>query len=192
MKTALLVHGRPDKDEYYDPHFLTASNSHWLPWLSKQLQIHDIFATAIEIPQPWQPRYEIWKREFERFDVNEDTILVGHSCGGGFLVRWLSENKDVRVGKVILVAPWLNPDDNPVSDTADFFHFTIDPELSKRTKSITIFNSDNDKESIKKSVDIIRSAIPDIGYKEFHNYGHFCIEDMHTIEFPELLEAALL
>lgn len=30
-------------------------------------------------------------REFGRFEINTDTILVGHSCGGGFLLRWLSD-----------------------------------------------------------------------------------------------------
>jgi predicted alpha/beta hydrolase family esterase len=90
MKNAILVPGRPDKDEYYDPKYPTNSNNHWFPWLSKQLQINDIFAVAIEPPMPWQPRYEIWKKEFEKFDITPQTVLVGHSCGGGFLVRWLS------------------------------------------------------------------------------------------------------
>lgn len=191
MKNAILVPGRPDKDEYYDPKYPSNSNNHWFPWLSKQLQINDIFAVAIEPPMPWQPRYSVWKREFERFDIDENTVLVGHSCGGGFLVRWLSENKDKKVGKVILVAPWLNPENNPVSDTADFFDFEIDPEVTKRTQGITIFNSDNDRDTIHKSVAIIRSVIKDVDYQEFHEYGHFCLKDMNTVEFPELLSAII-
>ncbi len=188
MKTAILVPGRPDKDETYDPQYPSNSNSHWFPWLTKKLIINDIHTVAIELPNPWQPRYEIWKKEFERFEVDEDTILVGHSCGGGFLVRWLSENKNAKAGKVVLVAPWLNPEDNPVSDTADFFKFEIDPNFIRRAQSVTIFKSDNDQETVHKSVDIIRKHVPAIGYKEFHNKGHFCFEDLHTDEFPELAE----
>lgn len=30
------------------------------------------------------------------------------SCGAGFLLRWLSENS-VRIAKLILVIPWLDP-----------------------------------------------------------------------------------
>lgn len=186
MKNAILVPGRPDKEEYYDPQYPTNSNSHWFPWLSKQLQIHNIFAVAIEPPTPWQPRYDVWKKEFERFDITPETVLVGHSCGGGFLVRWLSENKDVTVGKVMLVAPWLNPEDNPESDTADFFHFDIDPSIVGRTAGITIFKSDNDEETIHRSVQIIRDAVPSVAYREFHSYGHFTEGDMGTVEFPEL------
>ncbi len=191
MNKAILVPGRPDKEEYYDPNAPTNSDNHWFPWLAKQLQVHDVFAVTIEPPRPWQPRYDDWKKEFERFDVDQDTILVGHSCGGGFLVRWLSEHPTVDVGKVVLVAPWLNPDNNPVSDTADFFEFTIDAELVGHTKGVTIFNSDNDSESIHTSVAILRDKIKAVNYREFRAYGHFCKEDMHTTEFHELLEELL-
>ncbi len=185
------MHGMPSKEEYFDPTYPSPSNSHWFPWLTKQLMVHDICTVAPEIPQPWQPRYDIWRKEFERFDITPETILIGHSCGGGFIVRWLSENKDWQVGKVILVAPWLNPDNDPRSDTADFFDFTVDPDLRERTKGVTIFHSDNDSEAIHKSVKMLRDAIRGHNYKEFHQYGHFCIEDMKTTEFPELLQAIL-
>jgi predicted alpha/beta hydrolase family esterase len=191
MRTAILIHGRPDKEEYYDPKYPSPSNSHWLPWLTKQLMVNNIFTVAPEIPQPWQPRYDIWKKELERFDITPETILVGHSCGGGFIVRWLSENKDKRVDKVVLVAPWLNPENNPVSDTADFFNFQIDENLAERTKGVTIFNSDNDMETIQKSVKILRDKIKGNNYKEFQNCGHFCFNDLKTDEFPELLDEIL-
>mgnify|MGYP003828908947 CR=1 FL=1 len=92
---------------------------------------------------------------------------------------------------MVLVAPWLNPENNPVSDTADFFDFEIDPDLVSRTAGVTIFYSDNDPTTIHKSVQIIRDKVKQTGYKEFHNYGHFCVEDMHTVEFPELLKECL-
>lgn len=91
-----------------------------------------------------------------------------------------------------MVAPWLNPDNNPISDTADFFDFEIDPDLVSRTAGITIFNSDNDFDSIHKSVQMIRNAVKDVGCKEFHGYGHFCYEDMKTVEFPELVKECLI
>lgn len=191
MRNAILVPGRPDKEEYYDSKYPTNSNNHWFPWISKQLQVNDIFAVAIEPPLPWQPRYDIWKKEFERFEISSETVLIGHSCGGGFLVRWLSENKDKKVGKVVLVAPWINPENNPHSDTADFFDFIIDSDLVSRTAGVTIFCSDNDQESIQKTVRIIRDKVRDIKYKEFHNYGHFCYEDLKTDSFPELLNEIL-
>ncbi|HUD06957.1 MAG TPA: alpha/beta fold hydrolase [Candidatus Saccharimonadales bacterium] len=191
MKNAILIPGRPDKDEYYDPKQPTNSNNHWFPWLSKQLMQNDIFTVALEIPKPWQPRYDVWKKELERFDITPETILVGHSCGGGFLVRYLSENKELNVDKVVLVAPWTNPDDNPESDTADFFKFEVDPNLVNRTKGLTVFISSDDHPSVVQSVDIIRDKIKDTQFKEFTDKRHFCLKDLGGVEFPELLEAIL-
>ena len=188
MKNAILVPGRPDRDEYYDPSQPTNSNNHWFPWLSKQLMMQDIFTVSLEIPEPWRPRYNVWKRELERFDITPETMLVGHSCGGGFLIRYLSENKELRVSKVVLVAPWINPDNNLESDTADFFDFEIDSELVGRTKGVTIFYSDDDHPSILQTVEIVREKVIELGYREFHNYGHFCYKDLKTDKFPELLE----
>jgi predicted alpha/beta hydrolase family esterase len=190
VKTAIILHGKPDpgKQEYYNPDVPSASNSHWLPWLQKQLLISDIAAQTPEIPNSWEPDYPTWQKEFERYDITPETTLVGHSCGAGFIVRWLSEHADARVGRVVLVAPWLDPDR---TGTTDFFEFEIAPDLAKRANGLVIFNSDDDSRSIHTSVRIIREAIPDIGYRGFHGYGHFLYESMQTLEFPELLEEIL-
>ncbi len=190
MKNAIIIHGTSDKEEYYSPDYPSASNSHWLPWLQKQLIIRDIPAVVIEVPNSYMPDYAVWKRELERFDITPETILIGHSCGGGFLVRWLSENKNVTVGKVVLVAPWLDPEKSKGKDN-DFFNFTMDEKLVSRTAGVTIFNSDNDDSSIHVSVEKILGSIPDIKLVDFHSYGHFCFSDMQTVEFPQLLEEAI-
>ncbi len=39
-----------------------------------------------EYYDPKYPTNSIWKKEFERFNITPQTVLVGHSCGGGFLV----------------------------------------------------------------------------------------------------------
>lgn len=191
MKNAILVPGRPDKDEYYDPARPTNSNDHWFPWLSKQLMQNEIFTVSLEMPRPWQPRYDVWKRELERFDITPDTILLGHSCGGGFLIRYLSENKDITVGKVVLVAPWINPDNNPASDTADFFEFEIDKSLASRTKDLIVLFSKNDIPSVLETVRIIGEKVDDVRFREFADKGHFTLDELGTTEFPELLEEIL-
>lgn len=188
MKNAIILHGFQDKEEYYNPTTASPSNGHWKPWLQKQLLIRDIHAQTPEVFNSWRLNYDGWAKEFERFEITPETILVGHSCGGGFLVRWLSEHPDVRVGKVVLVAPWINPDGE---EQTDFFDFQIDSYLASRTSGITIFNSDNDFPSVLHSVEILRKEIEDVEYCEFYNYGHFCYDDMKTYEFPELLDKLL-
>lgn len=185
---AVILHGTLDKEEYYDSSVASASNNHWIPWLRKQLLVNDIEAQTPEIPNAFKPHYPTWKEEFERFDITPQTLLVGHSCGGGFLVRWLSENKDKKVNKVVLVAPWIDVDQEKAPA---FFDFTIDPDLANRTAGLTIFNSDDDMEMIQKSVQVLRETVGNHKYQEFHGYEHFTLNDMGTTEFPELLKVLL-
>lgn len=187
MSNAIIVPGRPDKAEHYDPNRPSNSEDHWYSWLKRQLILKDIHAVVIEPPFPFRPRYDEWKQEFERFRLAPDTILVGHSCGGGFLVRYLSEHKDVRVGRVALVAPWINPDNNPVSDTADFFDFSIDQDFVSRTQGVSVFVSDDDGSDILETVNILKSRAKNLDVHRYVDKGHFCLEDLGTVEFPELL-----
>lgn len=178
----------PSREEYYDPNVLSMSNLHWLPWLQSQLIKLDIQAHTPEMPHSYAPKWDVWTREIERYEIDEETALIGHSCGGGFWARYLSENKQLQVGRVILVAPWLDPDGD---ETDGFFNFPLDPKLADRTKGVTIFNSDNDMGNVHKSVAFLREKLPGISYKEFHKYGHFTYNDMGSEEFPELLDELL-
>lgn len=194
MKNAVLLHGLQDKDEYYNVDIAAPGNAHWFPWLQKQLLVRDIYAETPTVPSSYNATYEDWKKAFERVDhIDEHTVLVGHSCGGGFLIRWLSENPSAKVGKVVLVAPWLDPTNDPAYDEArgDFFKFTIDKNLVARTQGVTVFVSNDDFATILQTVEIIEAEIDNVKVVRFEGMGHFCEEDMHTSEFPELLEEAI-
>ncbi len=185
MNNAIIVHGTCSRKEYYSDEFPSASNSHWLPWLQKQLIMNDINAVTPEMPYAFKPDYEVWKAEVERYEIGPETMLVGHSCGGGFWIRYLSEHPDLRVGKVVLVAPWLDPNN---TKKTEFFDFEYDPDLIKRTAGLTIFNSTNDHEGIQWSVQWLCQILDGWEFRSFENYGHFCLSDMGTPEFPEILQ----
>ena len=185
MRNAILVPGRPDKDQQYDSSLPSNSQNYWFAWLQRQLILKDILTNSIEPPMPYRPRYDEWLKEFQRFDIQPDTILVGHSCGGGFLMRYLSEHKELKCGKVLLVAPWINPDNDPAGDTADFFHFAIDPEFPTRTDGVTVFVSNDDYPSVVKSVEIIKQKVPSAKIAHFESRGHF--KDNTLPEALELL-----
>lgn len=185
MKNAILLHGMPSEKEYYKSGGVPMSQKHWFSWLQKELTLRDIKVEAPDLPEPYKPDYEKWKKVFERFPVSEETILVGHSCGGGFLVRWLSENK-INVGKVALVAPWINAlDPRPVPG---FFDFRIDPELVSRTNGMSIFISLDDDYEELETAEMLKLKLKDIKIMQFTDKGHFTIGDMGTEEFPELVE----
>lgn len=189
MKNAIIVHGMPPKEEYYNPDSAAGGNFHWLPWLQKQLIIRDIKADNPSIPHSYAPTYENYCREFERFDITPETILVGHSNGAGFLVKWLSEHKDVKVGKVVLVAPWMDPEGE--LESGMYKDVYIDTDLVSRTKGVVIFHGDNDEEDIQVTVAELLESVRNIQYREFSGYGHFIPSDMPSPEFHELLEEIL-
>ena len=97
MKSAIILHEYVSKAEYLDDSYPNASNSHWVPWLQKQLLMNGIKADTPEIPRVFEMRYDSWVCEMERFPMSENTTLVGHSMGGGFSVRfsWRAVNSRV-------------------------------------------------------------------------------------------------
>ncbi|OHA62709.1 MAG: hypothetical protein A3E07_01205 [Candidatus Wildermuthbacteria bacterium RIFCSPHIGHO2_12_FULL_45_9] len=184
MKNAILVHGCASKEEFLSEQFPSSSNSHWLPWLQKQLAIRGIQAQTPEMPAPYEPRYEKWKRVMDRFEVTKGTFLVGHSCGAGFLLRWLGENKK-EGEKLALVAPYLDE----MRKRQDFLDFTVDATLQDRVgQIIVVYSTDDTVEGVKQSVDMICAALPKAKLHTFSNKGHFTLEDMEKEKFPELLK----
>jgi predicted alpha/beta hydrolase family esterase len=125
-----------------------------------------------------------FKREFEKHPVSERTILIGHSCGCAFLVRWLGESKQ-RIDTLVLVAPWKIPRAGCPWRKA-FYEFPIDETIKRRVRRIVMFTSDTEMEGGKKSLAIYHGALGgDI--VNLPGKGHYTIADMRTEEFPELL-----
>jgi len=185
MRNAILLHGMPSRAGYFSPDREAQSNSHWFPWLQHELLLRGVLAQTPELPAPYAPLYEDWRDVFERFEISKETILVGHSAGGQFLVRWLSESGQ-RVGRVALVAPAL-----ACSPETDFANYTIDPHFPERTAGVSVFVSADDKESIRASVARLRAEVSDLAVHEFERMGHFTLGDMGHAAFPELLAVLL-
>lgn len=185
MKNAIILHGLPIKTEYYNPDRASSSNSHWLPWLQKALMINDIKADTPEIYKAYEMEWDVWVKEVERFDIGPGSILVGHSMGGGFWVRYLSEHPEISVDTVVLVAPWVNIDHE---EDTDFFNFTVDPTVTDRASKFIIFSSDDDYADVQKSVKYLIETLPGATVKTFHNYGHFTQRNLKDNTFPELLD----
>ena len=164
MKTAVILHGMPSEEEYFSTDVPSPSNFHWLTWLQKQLILNGILAQTPEMPEPYAPEYKRWCSIFERQHVDRDTILVGHSGGAGFLLRWLSENK-VEVGKLALIAPFLDPD----KTKGDFFVFPMDEFIVFRTNGVCVFFSSDDKQHILTSAELIKFNVKNIKVMQFAN-----------------------
>lgn len=184
----VIIHGCPsDKEKVLNPQTRTY-DKHWIPWIKKKLAAKGIKTETPLMPEPWTPDYEKFKKEFEKCDVVEDTVLVGHSCGCAFLVHWLGETKK-KIKKLILVAPWKIPDEGDEFQEA-FYIYPIDGTIKKRIKKITMFTADNEEEDGKKSLRIFHKAL-DGKIIKLKGRGHYIMGDMKTEQFPELLEEIL-
>ena len=187
-KRVFLIHGCPSNDEKGMNPETRTYDKHWIPWIKKELTERGIEVITPLMPNPWEPDYEKFKKEFEKHEVNDDTTLVGHSCGCAFLVRWLGETKQ-KISRLILVAPWKIPDKDDEFRKA-FYNYKVDETIKSRTGRIIMFTSDNEEEDGKESLNIFHRALGG-EIIELRGRGHYTMGDMETIEFPELLEVIL-
>ena len=175
----VVVHGISE-DEGDNP------RGHWMPWLKEKLKKKSIECFIPLMPEPWNPKYEEWKKKFGNLKINEEDILVGHSGGCAFLVRWLGETKK-KIKKLILVAPWKIPSKDFSEGENELYDFKIDEGLKEKIDEIIVFTSDDEEEGGKKSVEIYSRNL-DSKLVKLENFGHFTLGDMGTEEFPRLLE----
>ena len=78
----------------------------WKPWVRKMLQDEYEVITP-QMPNKTNAQYGEWQLWFDKFIpfLNDGVILIGHSQGGIFLAKYLSENQfPKKIGGVMLVA----------------------------------------------------------------------------------------
>ncbi|MEK6872728.1 MAG: class I tRNA ligase family protein [Nanoarchaeota archaeon] len=184
----IIVHGCPSHDENNSKK--RTYDKHWIPYIKKELLEREIPTYTPIMPNPWMPDYNAWKKEFEKSIINEDTILIGHSCGSAFLVRWLGDTKR-HINKLILVAPWKIADGSAKKEFYEvkklFYDYEIDKTIKSRVKRILMFTADNEEEGGKKSLKIFQEALGG-NIVELKGRGHYTMEEMGTDKFPELLK----
>jgi len=127
-------------------------------------------------PQYGKTKYEEWKKLFDRFYSPNLETVVGHSAGAGFILKWLHENPNAKLNKLVLVAPFIDP----LRRRGDFLIFDLKKNALKNVKEVHLFISDDDGESIIKSTEQILDCYSDIIVHKYSGLGHFCIENTGT------------
>ncbi|MEN9389502.1 MAG: hypothetical protein RLY61_586 [Candidatus Parcubacteria bacterium] len=185
MANALIVHGCMDQDEYNSNTYPSPSNSWFIPWLQKHLILKDIMTQTPEMPMPYRPEYSEWKSVLSQYVINSSTILIGHSGGAGFLLKWLGETQ-TKIWKLVLVAPWLDLGNT----TNNLLNFTLNPKLSDTIHNMHVLISDDDyEENVKESTDLILNTYQHMQVHRFKNKGHFT--GIENTQAPELLQICL-
>ncbi|MDZ7744231.1 MAG: hypothetical protein U5K77_00510 [Candidatus Saccharibacteria bacterium] len=104
----------------------------------------------------------------------------------------MSGHLGVTVDKLILVAPWTDPN----KKYGDFFDTKINPNMAQRCLGgISVFYSSLDDEQAKQSLEVVRQTFDgrdDVEFIDIPDYGHYMLGNtMKTEEFPELIDKIL-
>lgn len=138
-----------------------------------------------KMPNNMNAQYEEWKIIFEKVLAKLSTgpILIGHSLGGIFLAKYLSENKiSKRIKATILVAA-------PYDDADEIYSlasFSLKKPLTlfaKQAGKIYIFQSNDDPVVSDKEARKYKEKLPEAELMLLDEHGHF-----NSQNFPEIVK----
>lgn len=158
--------------------------------LTLQDRLPEFTVIKPEMPNKDIARYSAWKLRFEKhipFLDQEQLIVIGHSLGAMFLIKYLGENLfPLHITQLHLVAPALNNEglnegDNYLGDFA--YDLSIVKHLETKAKEIFLWHSKDDPCVPFFHSEKIALELPSANFMIFEDKGHF-----NQAEFPELLE----
>lgn len=146
----------------------------WFPWLKNELEKQDCNVIVPQFPTPENQTPETWFKVLKEFEglITPNTILIGHSLGGAFLLRVLEAIRTKVKAAFIVAAPiGVLPIKNYEGDKP-FIGKTFDWEKIKTScGKFHIFHSDNDPyvslgngEELAKQLGIELTFVPNAGH----------------------------
>jgi len=160
------------------------AKSDWKKTLGKKLgKKYEVICP--DMPNRANAKYAEWKIWFEKFipHLKSKVVLIGHSLGGIFLAKYLSENKIFRkkIRAVFLVAaPYGSK--NSGESLADF---VLSRKLNKLSQAEKIFIYHSKDDPVVPFADALKykKTLPQAKITAFKNRGHF-----NQANFPELIK----
>jgi uncharacterized protein len=150
--------------------------------------ISDRLGDNYEVLNPRMPnasyaRYDEWKIYFEALTkvLENNVILIGHSLGGIFLAKYLSENKfPKKIDALFLLAA---PYEKNGESLGDFKLGTNLDKVNKQVKKIYILHSEDDPVVPMTDSDKYISALPSAELVVFEDKGHFNTEEVSGLVY---------
>ena len=191
-KQILVIHGGDTYGDYesylkflrewpLDFKRMTSNESDWKRELRTELG--DGYEVVLpSMPNKFDARYEEWKIWFEKLFpfLRDEVILVGHSMGGAFLCKYLTENVfPKKVKALFLVASVYDKD----TDGNPLWTFALPETLKVPTDKIFLYHSKDDPVVPISDLDLYQKQFPDAKVRIFEDRGHFNQEN-----FPEIVE----
>ena len=120
----------------------------WFPWLKRRLEKLGCKVIVPQFPTPKNQTLENWLKVLKNYEqfYNGNTILVGHSLGGAFLLRVLEKyNAKIKAAFIVAAPIGISPIKNYESDRLFLGKFAFDWEkIKNHCNKFFVFHSDND------------------------------------------------
>lgn len=156
----------------------------WKDSLSQKLG-DDFEVISPKMPNKLNAKYLEWKIWFEKFTpyVRDGVVLIGHSLGGIFLAKYLSEGKFPKkiLATFLIAAP--HDDKDSGYSLADFQLPENLDLFSAQGGKIFLYHSQDDKVVPFADLHKFHKELPGANIMPFIDRGHFNQEG-----FPELIE----
>lgn len=138
-----------------------------------------------KMPNPLNAKYKEWKIMFEKFFpfLKNNVLFLGHSLGGIFLAKYLSENNFSKKIKGVFLVSAPYGDKNSDYSLADFKLPKSLQKFQKQAGKIFLYHSRDDKIVPLKDFKKYKKELPDAKAVGFKDRGHF-----DQKKFPELLK----
>ena len=178
--TALIIHGA-----YGTP------QENWFSWLAGQLNQRGFDAIVPQLPTPDNQNLRAWLQVVQPLlpQLDEHSIIAGHSIGATFVLRFLEKLKR-PVDTTVLVSGFISdiPDTDLNTINHTFYDSPFDwPAIRRNSHRFIQFHSHDDPFVPDQNAEELAGHL---GAKPTYipNAGHFNAKSGFT-EFPQLLEA---
>ena len=160
---------------------------HWFPEIKKKLEQEDIEVCRPEFPTPEGQTLENWKKVLDEQDkeIDEDTVLIGHSTGAVFILSLLEEI-DTTVEASFLISGFtgkLGIEFDDLNETFAEKDFDFE-NIKASSKEFYVFHSNSDPYvPLEKGAELASNLSANL--ELVAEAGHFNTESGYT-DFPEL------
>lgn len=151
----------------------------WKSSLNKKLG-NNFDVILPSFPNSSNVKYLEWKIYFEKVmeATNKKIILIGHSLGGIFLIKYLSENTlNKKINGIFLIAS-----SYPSEDMKEFLFKPNINKIESQCKDIFMYHSKDDKVVSFKDFEKYKKEFVNVKFRIFKNRGHF-----NQSTFPEIV-----
>jgi predicted alpha/beta hydrolase family esterase len=192
-KQLILIHGGMVFETYeayfkylesYEIVLEKLNRKDWKDGLAQVLSDYEVIYP--KMPNSKNARYLEWKLWFEKLFpfLHGEVVLVGHSLGGIFLAKYLSENNfPQKISSLHLVAAPYDDEYCPDEPLADFELGHTVEKIADKASKIFLYHSKDDTAVPFLDVEKYKRDLPNATVRIFEDRGHFNQET-----FSELVE----